>query len=130
LSAKILVDTHTLLWWWDGDRSLSRTAIEWLENPDVEIFVSAASAWEIATKVRIGKLPGHVRSVAEFHDRLRLNAAFELPVSATHALRAGSYEASHRDPFDRLLAAQSELDGLPLLTADPVFRHFPCRVLW
>ncbi|WP_420619479.1 type II toxin-antitoxin system VapC family toxin [Candidatus Poriferisocius sp.] len=126
----LLLDTHALLWWWSADPALSNSAQEALRDSQNNVFVSAASAWEIATKFRLGRLPQYEGAVLRFNE-FALDAAMRhLPVSYQHGLRAGSYVAKHRDPFDRILAAQAELESLILVTRDAAFREFPVRVLW
>ena len=126
----LLLDTHALLWWLYDDPKLSRKARAAIENPDQRILVSSASAWEIATKVRIGKLP-EVGDVAEKLSAYLRRERFEaLPISLDHALAAGSLPGPHRDPFDRMLIAQARMDKLRVLTIDPVFKQYAVPVLW
>ncbi|WP_255144007.1 type II toxin-antitoxin system VapC family toxin [Synechococcus sp. EJ6-Ellesmere] len=94
------------------------------------MYVSSASAWEIATKHRLGRLPSAEVLMQEGWNLLQAQGFVSLPVSWRHGLRAGSYALAHRDPFDRLLAAQAELDDLTLVTDDPALAAFPCRSLW
>jgi PIN domain nuclease of toxin-antitoxin system len=127
---RLLLDTHALLWWLADDPALSvgaRAAIAEAGNP---VFVSAASAWEIATKNRIGKLPG----AALFSDRLgeiiALEGFLELPISIAHAEKAGSLPGAHRDPFDRMLIAQAVAGGLTLVSNERLFDAFGVSRLW
>jgi PIN domain nuclease of toxin-antitoxin system len=92
-----------------------------IEDASVELLVSASSAWEIATKHRLGKLPDATPIVLSYARNLDRLGAHELPISSRHALAAGDLAWDHRDPFDRILAAQSILDGLPLVTSDAAF---------
>jgi PIN domain nuclease of toxin-antitoxin system len=127
---RLLLDTHTLLWWWNKDRRLSASAAAIILRSSNRILVSAVSAWEVATKHRIGRLPELKRTVDEFLPFVE-DEGFELiGISPEHAIRGGSYQAAHGDPFDRLLAAQSELEDAPLLTRDAAFTQFPCKTLW
>lgn len=126
----LLLDTHALLWWLFDDERLSRTARELIADPDNTILVSSASAWEIATKHRLGKLAVADLLVDDIEGWITKARFRELPISITHAQRAGSWPQAHRDPFDRMLAAQSVLEAIPLLSADPVLRTFGARVLW
>jgi PIN domain nuclease of toxin-antitoxin system len=127
---RVLLDTHVLLWWLTDDMRLSPAARQIVVDNDSEVVVSAASAWEIATKQRLGKLHG-VAPVAQWFDRLLAEDGFvHLPINHVHALRAGGYAWAHRDPFDRLLAAQAEIEQLPLLTADAVLGEHAWRVIW
>lgn len=127
----MLLDTHTLLWAFAEPDRLSGPAADLIRNPESEVVVSAASAWEIATKYRLGRLPGAGAIVAGFPAHLAMLRAEELPVRSNHALRAGTFEVEHRDPFDRMLAAQALLEGLTLVTTDPAFAVFPeLTTLW
>jgi PIN domain nuclease of toxin-antitoxin system len=123
-AVKILLDTHVLLWALLEPNKLSVRAHELLVDPTNPILVSAASAWEISTKYRLGRLPHAAAAVRGYTTHLRTLRAEELTINSEHALKAGSFEVSHRDPFDRLLAAQSTLEKVPLVTADPVFGLF------
>lgn len=127
---KLLLDTHALLWWFTDDPRLSGQARDAIANQNNSIFASAASAWEIATKQRIGKLEQLPDVVERYHELVTADGFIHLPITSVHALRAGSYSMQHRDPFDRMLAAQSELEMLPLVTLDPAFSAFDCRTFW
>lgn len=126
----LLLDTHALLWWWSENPALSPSAEEALRDSGNDVFVSAASAWEIATKSRLGRLPEYEGAVLRFNEFAIDATMRHLPVTYQHGLRAGSYSADHRDPFDRMLAAQAELESLVLVTRDLAFQEFPVRVLW
>jgi len=121
---RLLLDTSTLLWALADPARLSARATHLIEAPTNVVLVSAASAWEIATKHRLGKLPGAGPIVVGFTAHLATLRAEELPVRSVHALRAGSFVTEHRDPFDRMLAAQAVVEGVPLLTNDPAFAAF------
>ena len=126
----LLLDTHALLWWLYDDPKLSRKARAAIENPDQRILVSSASAWEIATKVRIGKLP-EVGDVAEKLSAYLRRERFEaLPISLDHALAAGSLPGPHRDPFDRMLIAQARMEKLRVVSIDAVFKQYAVPLLW
>jgi PIN domain nuclease of toxin-antitoxin system len=127
---RLLLDTHALLWWFTDDDRLSAAARQAIGDEANEIFVSAASAWEIATKERLGKLAEVPEAAGRFAELVAADGFIHLPVSYLHGLRAGGYELAHRDPFDRMLAAQSELESLVLVTRDPVFEDFGTRTLW
>ena len=127
---KALLDTHTLLWWLDGDEQLSLTARNWIGIPEHRILVSAASAWEIATKVRIGKLPGAQAVAANFHECLISQGFTPLDITADHALRAGSLPGPHRDPFDRMLIAQAQALNIPLISNENSFDHYGIQRIW
>jgi len=127
---KLLLDTHTLLWWFTDDPHLSATARQAIMDMGNEIFASAASAWEIATKQRLGKLNEVPQATARYAELVEQDGFIHLPMTHLHSLRAGSYDLAHRDPFDRMLAAQSEIEGLPLITRDPAFVAFGTQTLW
>jgi PIN domain nuclease of toxin-antitoxin system len=121
---KLLLDTHVLLWALLEPQKLSPELRNSLEDSDNTLVVSAVSAWEIATKWRLGKLP-HARSVVEnYAMALHRLAAVDLPISGAVARRAGLWDVPHRDPFDRLLAAQALADDLILASSDPAFAQF------
>ena len=127
---KALLDTHALLWWLFDDSRLSQAAKAIIADPESDILVSAASAWEIATKYRIGKLPDATPAVEQLAQVLRQERFQELPVTLQHALAAGLLPGPHRDPFDRMLMAQSQIEDLPVVTNDPVFAQYDCQVAW
>lgn len=131
MSVRLLLDTHTLLWTLTEPVRLPDHLVEQLSDPTTELLVSAASAWECATKHRLGKLPGADGVLASYAEHLATLGATEVPISTADALLAGSLNWAHRDPFDRVLAAQSMRRSVPLVTRDPVFRGLPgVRVLW
>lgn len=128
MSDAILLDTHALIFWATGDRSLGRTVKRLMEDETTVVLVSAATAWEIATKVRLGKLdwaaPGSIESYC-------VEQRFELlAVSFAHAERAGAWPQDHGDPFDRMLAAQSAIERVPLATNDSRIASFGVQTLW
>jgi PIN domain nuclease of toxin-antitoxin system len=127
---RLLLDTHTFLWWLDGDRRLSRRAREAIGREDNAVLVSAASAWEIATKVRIGKLPGAVDVASDIPGCLMRQGFESLDISVLHAQRAGRLPGDHRDPFDRMLIAQAQIEDLPLVTNERVFDAYGVTRLW
>jgi len=128
---RLLLDTHALLWALAEPHRLSPRAAALIKAPTNEVLVSAASAWEIATKFRLGRLPGAGPIVVGFAAHLATLRAEELPIRFIHALRAGSFQQEHRDPFDRMLAAQAVVEGIPLLTDDQAFLTFPeLKTLW
>lgn len=116
--------------WWSGDTALSPRARGSIADSETTVFLSPASAWEIATKVRLGRLSAHADVVSRFGELAVESDLRHLPVTHRHGLRAGSYPTRHRDPFDRMLAAQAEMESLTLVTNDTGFAEFPVRVLW
>jgi PIN domain nuclease of toxin-antitoxin system len=127
---RILLDTHAFLWWVTDDPALSSAARAAIADESNDVFVSAATAWEIATKHRLGKLDQAAGAFERFAELVAADGFVMLPVEAYHALEAGSYQAPHRDPFDRMLAAQSAIEGMKLVTRDPAFAEFRSDVLW
>lgn len=127
---RILLDTHALLWAGLAPERLSEKARTTLESHTTEVLVSAASAWEIATKVRIGKLPHAVLFSADLPRRLELLGFHPLAVTVEHAQRAGSLPGSHRDPFDRMLVAQAQAENLALVSNEKVFDSYGVRRIW
>jgi PIN domain nuclease of toxin-antitoxin system len=127
---KLLLDTHALLWWLDGDQRLSPTARSLIGDENTVVFVSAASAWEISTKVRIGKLPGAAEVAEQFVGVIARQDFEGLSISVRHARLAGLLPGPHRDPFDRMLIAQAQLEGLPLVSVEQLFDDFGIRRIW
>lgn len=127
---RLLLDTHALLWWLFDDPQLSLFARKAIAAAGNQILVSSASAWEIATKYRIGKLPEAGDIVEKLPLYLRKERFEVLPISIDHALKAGLLPGPHRDPFDRMLMAQAELEKIPVITVDPVFTQYGVRVVW
>jgi PIN domain nuclease of toxin-antitoxin system len=123
---RLLLDTHAWLWWLSDDRRLGRRARQALAHPRSEIYVSAASAWEIAIKESLGKL----RVVkADLEAEIAANGFVELPIRTRHALVAGRLAPVHEDPFDRMLVAQARVEELAVVTGDPVFAEYGVTVL-
>jgi len=127
---RLLLDTHALLWWLAGDERLSVPAREAVGNEANEVFVSAASAWEICTKVRIGKLPGAAEVAADVAGCLVSQGFYALPISVEDAQRAGNLPGPHRDPFDRMLVAQAQALEVPLVSNERLFDGYGVRRLW
>jgi PIN domain nuclease of toxin-antitoxin system len=126
----LLLDTHALIWWLAGDLSLSADAKAAVVDPENEIFVSAASAWEIATKYRIGRLPQAAVLALDLSGALASQGFTELPITVLHGQTAGSLPGPHRDPFDRMLIAQATLADLVLVSKEAVFDLYALRRLW
>ena len=126
---KLLLDTHALLWWATEDASLSRKAKKAIADDASAVFVSAASAWEIATKVRIGKLdwPATAGTVRMYAVGQGFRA---LPISLEHAERAGQLQIAHRDPFDRVLIAQAQIEDMWLVSNEDSFDSAGVRRYW
>jgi PIN domain nuclease of toxin-antitoxin system len=127
---KLLLDTHALLWWFDGDRKLSNTVRTLIEDQANDIHVSAASVWEIATKVRIGKLPQAARIAPRLPEAIAEQGFLAFAITVAHSQRAGWLPGGHRDPFDRMLAAQALIAGLPIASTDALFDGFGVARIW
>lgn len=127
---RLLLDTHTLLWCFNAASSLSSRARRLIENGNNELLVSAASAWEIATKVRLGKLPTGEELISDFDRYLAQLGCDALPISLNHAVRAGRLAGEHRDPFDRMLIAQAQTENLPIISNDRVFDAYRVHRVW
>lgn len=127
---KVLLDTHAFLWWIADDPQLSPRARQIMEAADTELFLSAASGREIAIKSRLGKLklPADLQSFVA--QQLHINAIQVLPIQMAHALHVATLPDHHRDPFDRILVAQSQLELVPILTSDPLIAQYAVTVIW
>ncbi|MEO8528835.1 MAG: type II toxin-antitoxin system VapC family toxin [Pseudolysinimonas sp.] len=130
-AVRVLLDTHALIWALTDPSLLSPKARELIGARGNELVVSAASAWEIATKYRNGRLPQLESTVLSYEAQLATLGTVELPISTAHALLAGRLVWAHKDPFDRMLAAQSMLENAPLITSDSVFEGLPAvQTIW
>lgn len=127
---RLLLDTSTLLWFWLGGRTLSKPVMNAITDRNHQIYVSPISAMEIATKHRVGKLPGVENVLATFDEALQADGFQSLPLLNLHARLAGSIPGEHRDPFDRLLAAQAILDDLLMVSSDTAFDALGARRMW
>ena len=125
-----LLDTHAFVWWIADSKCLSETARGAMADDTNEIFVSAASAWEIATKYRLGKLPGGEALAVDVAGTIRRQGFEELAISIADAERAGRLPGPHRDPFDRMLIAQALARDLPVVSTDAVFDGYGVNRLW
>ncbi len=125
-----LLDTHAFLWWLAGDERLSGAARKAMSEALNPIFVSAASIWEIATKHRLGKLPGASAIVADLAGVIESQGFIGLPITIRHGQAAGALPGPHRDPFDRMLIAQAILDDLVLVSNERAFDAYGVRRLW
>lgn len=127
---RVLLDTHTLLWATLSPHSLSSQAKEIIADEANSILVSAASAWEIATKVRAGKLPGAEALERDFSEVIARAGYIPLSIEVDHALRAGRLPGAHRDPFGRMLASQALALDVPILSSDTKLNSFGVRRIW
>lgn len=127
---RLLLDTHAFLWWLDGDRRLSPKSRRAITDESNTILVSAASAWEITTKARLGKLPGAREVAADVAGCVASQGFASLDITLLHAQRAGNLAGDDRDPFDRMLIAQSQLEDVAIVTDDDVFDDYDVRRFW
>ena len=127
---KILLDTHACVWMLVNSRRLSPSAKAAIEDFANEVYVSAATGWEITTKYRIGKMSEVAPFVHDFADTLKRMSFQELPVSMEHATRAGLLIGDHKDPFDRMLIAQSLAENLPRVSNEDLFDRFLVQRIW
>jgi len=125
-----LLDTHALIWWAAGDERITPKVRRLLGQPDEDVFVSAATAWEIATKARIGKLAVPKPLLRDFVEAIEVLGFLPMPIALRHGLDAGQLPGVHRDPFDRMLAAQARAEGLTLVSCDPAFASLGVKTLW
>lgn len=128
--AALLLDTHALLWWLDGDERLSAPARAAIADPSRAVMVSAASAWEIANKCRLGKLPGAADVAQDVRGCVAGQGFEELAMSLADAERAGRLPGPHRDPFDRMLIAQAQARDLGLVSNEALFDACGVRRIW
>jgi PIN domain nuclease of toxin-antitoxin system len=123
---RLLLDTHAFLWWREGSARLPDRVGDRIRDPDNDVVVSIASLWEIAIKRTLGKL-----GFAEDFEQVMMEEAFELlDISYVHLRLLESLPQHHRDPFDRLLIAQSLADRIPIVTADPAFAAYATQIMW
>ncbi|MBL9115376.1 MAG: type II toxin-antitoxin system VapC family toxin [Verrucomicrobiaceae bacterium] len=122
---KLLLDTHAMLWWWTAPERLPPKALSLMSDPSTGILASAVSAYELTYKNRLGKLQLPSSLLNQFERSVADERWTELQVSTSHSLLAGRFASDHRDPFDRLLAAQAIIEQAVLVTLDPAFESFP-----
>ena len=127
---RLLLDTHALLWWLAGDQALSDAAREAITDPDNEVFISAASAWEIATKYRLGRLPGAAVIAADIAGAVASQGFTELPINIRDGQAAGGLPPIHKDPFDRMLIAQAVTANMVIVSNEALFNAYAVARLW
>ena len=127
---RLLLDTHALLWWLTGDPHLSAAARRVIGQTSAMAFVSAASAWEIATKVRLGRLDDPQGVTDSLGAHIRAQGFRELPITLEHGRRAGKLPGPHKDPFDRMLIAQAQSEGLAIVSNDEAFDPYGVVRVW
>jgi PIN domain nuclease of toxin-antitoxin system len=127
---RVLLDSHTLLWWILDHPALTPAARDAISKLDNTVLVSAASAWELAIKFRAGRLPEAADLVTNFPSEIEHEGFELLPISAEHGIRAGLLPGLHKDPFDRMLIAQSQAEDVPIISNESVFDTYGVRRLW
>ncbi len=127
---RALLDTHALLWWISDDPALSQPARIFIAETTNTGIVSAASAWEIATKVRLGRLPNASDLAYDFTTKLEREGFELLDITPEHAIRAGLLSGPHKDPFDRMLIAQAQAEGVPIISNEHVFDAYGVHRIW
>lgn len=128
---RVLLDTHAILWWWTDPDQFRKATLAKLCRPDTEVLISSVSAFELAYKNRNGQLPLPPGLLDDFEDILREERWTPLPLSTAHSLTAGQLNSPHKDPFDRLLAAQALTEKATLVTSDPAFATFKgLKLMW
>jgi PIN domain nuclease of toxin-antitoxin system len=128
---RLLLDTHAFLWWVFADPKLSRRArLAIADDENNDVFLSAASAWEVATKFRIGKLPDAAVVANDIAGAVSAEGFGELAITVRHAQRAGDLGGRHRDPFDRMLIAQALVENLTIVSNERAFDAYNVKRLW
>jgi PIN domain nuclease of toxin-antitoxin system len=126
----LILDTCALFWWHMGMTQLSTAARHAIGDDKTEKFVSAATAWELVTKWRTGREPGFAAVAADVGSVVRLHGFRELAISLDHAAQAAALPLHHRDPFDRIIIAQSIMEGMAIATSDEVFAAYGVSLVW
>jgi PIN domain nuclease of toxin-antitoxin system len=126
---KLLLDTQAFIWWDSDPSKLSTPALAALRDPANLVWFSVVSVWEIVIKNQLGKLTLRL-PLANIIAQQQANGLQALPVTLPHSLAVEGLPPIHKDPFDRLLAAQSIVEGAELVSADAIFQHYPVRLLW
>lgn len=127
---KALLDTHAFLWWITDSALLPPHIRELIADGDNVLLLSAASCWEMAIKARLGKLTLPAHPDVYLAEQISANGIQSLPVLASHALQVFHLPDHHRDPFDRMIIAQAQLENLPIITSDPLFSKYKVKTIW
>ena len=127
---RAMLDTYAFIWWVTNDSQLSSTAKTIIADPGNLLFLSAASAWEIVIKVRLGKLTLPEAPESYIPSRLKINRFESLSIQLVHALQVTHLPDLHRDPFDRIIIAQSQIENIPIVTVDSQIMQYPVNVIW
>jgi PIN domain nuclease of toxin-antitoxin system len=127
---KLLLDTHTFIWWAIQKASLSTTALAAMQNTQNQLMLSIASLWEMQLKTQLGKLHFNLPLSQLIEDQQRVNGLQLLPIKPNHIYALGQLPYHHKDPFDRLLIAQAPTENLPMVSADPAFTAYSAQIIW
>lgn len=127
---KLLLDTHTFIWWTIQKARLSAAALAAMQNQQNELLLSIASLWEMQLKIQLGKLHFNLPLPQLIEDQQRVNGLQLLPIAPDHIYALDQLPFHHKDPFDRLLVAQAIDESLSLVTADPALAAYPARIIW
>lgn len=127
---RAILDTHTFLWWITDSDELSRKARQILRDPENELYLSAASGWEIALKMRLGRITISGEPESVIPEQMATNAILGLPIHLSHALRTSRLPRHHRDPFDRILIAQAMVEHMPIITRDEAIKQYEVQTYW
>ena len=126
---KVLLDTHTFLWWDGEPEKLSKPALGLCQNPENDLFLSVASVWEMQIKIQLGKLKVNLPLDNLIHQQEE-NGIEILPVHISHVFELSNLPSHHKDPFDRLLIAQARIEEMVFVSADPIIVRYPVKVVW
>jgi len=127
---KALLDTHVFLWWILGTPQLPPPIKEIIVDGSNKLFLSAASCWEIAIKARLGRIKLPAKPDIFIADQMATNAIQGLPIQSSHALHIFNLPNLHRDPFDRIIISQAQLEGLPIITSDYFISQYKVEIIW
>ena len=127
---KILIDTQVFLWWISDNPNISSKFHDVMSEPRNEIYFSAASGWEIAVKAKIGRLSIQGDPQKFIPTQLSLNSITVLPIQISHTLQTYHLPEHHKDPFDRLIIAQSQIENMPIATNDALFKNYEVDLIW
>jgi len=127
---RALLDTHAFLWWLTDDPQLPRNVRDIISDGTNELYFSAAGCWEIAIKAGLGRITLPEKPDVFISDQLSLNGIGSLPVQSSHALHVFNLPPLHRDPFDRVLVSQAQLENMPIITSDPLIALYQVKLIW
>lgn len=127
---KVLLDTHTFIWWDDDHKQLSPRALAICQDRENTMLLSIASVWEMQIKIQLGKLKFSLPLEDKIQHQQEMNGLEILPISLKHVFTLGQLPHHHRDPFDRLLIAQCINEGIPMISHDSLLRPYPVQIIW